>query len=132
MGEKDNLRIVQQAYEAFGRGDLPAMLALLTEDVEWQHPEIENVPWAVSVRGKDAVSGFFAAIAKSVDIEKFEPLQFIAEGDRVVVLGRESVRVKSTKRAYSTEWAHSFTLRDGKISAFREYTDTNQVAAAFR
>ena len=132
MSEKDNLRIVQQAYEAFGKGDLPGLLALLTDDIEWHHPEVENVPWAVSCRGKDAVSGFFAAIAKAADIERFEPLHFIAQGDRVIVLGSEAVRAKSTKRAYSTEWAHSFTLRDGKISIFREYTDTNRIAAAFR
>ena len=132
MSEQDNMRIIQQAYGAFGRGDLPGLLALLTEDIEWQHPEIENVPWAISVRGKDGVSGFFAAIGKAADIDKFEPLHFIAQGDRVIVLGRESVRVRSTKRPYSTEWAHSFTLRDGKISAFREYTDTNRIAAAFR
>lgn len=132
MSEKDNLRIVQESYAAFGRGDLAAVLAGLADDVEWQHPEVENVPWAVACRGKDAVAGFFAAIAKSADIEKFEPLHFIAQGDRVIVLGRETVRVKSTKRTYSTEWAHAFTIRDGKVQAFREYTDTNRVAAAFR
>jgi hypothetical protein len=131
MSEKENLRIIQQAYAAFGRGDLPGLLALLSSDVEWQHPEVANVPWAGSFRGTDKVAGFFAAVAKAADIESFEPQHFIAQGDRVVVLGRERVRVKSTGRSYETEWAHAYVLRDGKVTQFREYTDTARVAAAF-
>ena len=132
MAENDNAKIIERAYQAFGRGDLPAMLGLLSSDIAWRHPAIEGVPWAASFRGTDSVAGFFAALAKAADVEQFEPLHFVAAGDRVVVLGRERVRAKSTGRTYETDWAHSFLLRDGKIVEFQEYTDTNRIAAAFR
>jgi ketosteroid isomerase-like protein len=65
------------------------------------------------------------------EAEAFEPLHFVAAEDRVVVLGRERFRVKATGLTWACEWAHAFTVRDGKIASFREYTDTSAVVNAF-
>jgi ketosteroid isomerase-like protein len=62
----------------------------------------------------------------------FEPHTFLAEGDKVVVLGFERVRSRRTGRSYENHWVHAFTLAHGKIVKFREYCDTATVAAAFR
>lgn len=71
-------------------------------------------------------------MAGSVDIVEFQPLQFIAQGDTVVVLGREKVKVKATGKTFETHWAHAFTVKGGKIAKVQEYTDTATIAAAFR
>jgi hypothetical protein len=76
------------------------------------------------------VTGFFAALGQNLVVESFEPLHLFAEGDRVVVLGRERMRVVSTGKVYTVEWTHLFALRDGKIARFQEYTDTAAIIAA--
>jgi len=63
--------------------------------------------------------------------EAFEPLHFVASDDRVLVLGRERFRVKATGLTWACEWAHAFTVRDGKVAGFREYTDTAAMVGAF-
>lgn len=130
MSEQTNLALVQSAYAAFGRGDLPALLACLSADVQWDHPGPSGIPWAGAFKGREGVQRFFAGLAASVDFESFAPEAFIADGDRVVVLGRERARVKRNGQTYETAWAHAFELANGKIAAFREYTDTAGVASA--
>jgi uncharacterized protein len=57
--------------------------------------------------------------------------EFVAEGDRVLVLGWERAKIKATNRTYETDWIHVFTFRNGKASKFREYTDTQAIAVAY-
>ena len=64
-------------------------------------------------------------------MQSFEPRDFIASGDKVIVLGGESGRVKSTGRTFDNDWAMVFIVDDGKISSFRSYEDTAAVAEAF-
>lgn len=130
MSVQVNLAVVQSAYAAFGRGDLPALLDCLSADVQWDHAGPSVIPWAGSFQGHQGVQQFFAGIAATVDIEAFAPAAFVADGDRVVVLGSEQVRVKRNGMVYHTPWAHAFTLANGKITSFREYTDTAGIAAA--
>jgi ketosteroid isomerase-like protein len=129
--ENANLDIIKAAYDAFGRGDIAAVLGIQAPNVELEHPGPDQIPWAGSFRGLEGAKNFFAAIEGEALIEAFEPRTFVAEGDRVVVLGFERVRSKRTGRTFESHWAHSFTLVDGKIVAFREYTNTAAVAAAF-
>jgi ketosteroid isomerase-like protein len=80
-------------------------------------------------RGRQQVAEFFQAVDSVFEIQRFDPETFIAQGDRVVVLGTETSRVKATDKILDAEWAHSFTLRDGKVVAFKEYIDTAAVVA---
>jgi ketosteroid isomerase-like protein len=132
MHEQENLQVVHQAYEAFGRGDVPGVLALLTDDVEWSTPGPPDViPYAGSRTGHEQVAGYFEAFGGAVEVGEFEPQRFICEEDMVVVLGHYAFRVKSTGKTVDTDWVHAFTLRDGKIARFRGYEDSAAVAAAF-
>lgn len=70
----------------------------------------------------------FATIDREAEFEAFEPRTFMAQRDKVVVLGYEKVRSKRTSRTYENHWVHEFTLAGGKIV---EYCDTAAVAAAF-
>lgn len=102
MSEAVNLETIQSVYAAFGRGDIPALLALIDATVEWNNPGPREVPWAGSFRGHDGVGTFFSAIGASIDFEAFEPQAFFAQGDRVVVLGTERARVKSTGKTFDS------------------------------
>lgn len=132
MSATDNQRLVEQIYAAFGRGDLPFILNALALDVDWRHPQPAKIPWGGVRRGREAVAQFFAALAQHLTVEEFQPHTLLAAGDQVVVLGQERMRVKSTGRVYTVEWAHVWTLRGGQVTAFCEYTDTAAILAALR
>lgn len=130
MPTQSNVALLRDAYAAFGVGDLPKLLGLMTPDIVWEFPPSSAIPWAGTFKGVGEVARFFATLMEHSDPESFEPLQFVASEDRVVVLGRERFRVKSTGRTFACEWAHAFTVRAGKIASFREYTDTVAIASA--
>ncbi|HSC64767.1 MAG TPA: nuclear transport factor 2 family protein [Caldimonas sp.] len=130
MSTETHVALVQDAYAAFGTGDMPKLLGLMAPDVVWEFPASSVIPWAGTFTGADAVARFFSALVECSEPEMFEPLHYIASEDRVVVLGRERFRVKATGRTWACEWAHAFTVRDGKIAAFREYTDTAAMTQA--
>src|SRR3954469_25702096 len=123
MSENTNTQIVQDAYQRFGSGDVAGLLTLLSENVEWTVPEIENAQFAGRRHGIQKVGEFFKALSAAEDITRFEPLEFITENDRVVVLGESAVTVRETGRSYETNWVHVFSVRDGKITEFTEYFD---------
>jgi len=130
MSTQANVALVQEGYAAFGSGDMQTFLGLMTPDVVWEFHASTGLPWAGTFTGPDGVARFFAALLEQSEPEAFEPLQYVASDDRVVVLGRERFRVRATGRSWDCEWAHAFVVRDGKIAAFREYTDTAAMTQA--
>jgi ketosteroid isomerase-like protein len=76
------------------------------------------------------VAEFFGAVNDLFDIQRFEPTEFIAHGDRIVVLGGETARVKATGKVIDLDWVHVFKMRNGKVVAFQEFFDTAAVVAA--
>ena len=132
MAEEQNIGVVQGAYEAFGRGDIESVLALLDETITWSTPGPADLPMAGNRRGRAAVAEFFQTLMATVDILRFEPKQFVAQGDVVVVLGDDTSRVKATGASIEFEWVHVFTLRAGKVVAFKEYGDVSALVAEFR
>ena len=131
MGENTNLDVIKEAYAAFGRGDIAAVLSVQAPNVELEYAGPDQIPWAGSFRGLEGAKKWFGTIDAEADIESFEPHVFVAQGDQVVVLGFERARSKHTGLAYESHWAHSYTLAAGKIIKFREYADTAAVATAF-
>ena len=131
MTPQGNVELVHKGYAAFGAGNLQEMLALMTPDIVWEFPASKAIPWSGTFTGPDQVARFFGALIEHSEPQVFEPLHFVASEDRVVALGHERFRVKSTGLIWACEFAHAFTVRDGKIARFREYTDTAAMAAAF-
>ena len=132
MSAEDNRAVVQRGYDAFGRGDIAGLLNLLDEDIQWVAPGPPELPTSGRRRGRQQVAEFFQGVDTLFEIQRFEPHTFVAEGDRVVVLGTETARVKATGKILDTEWAHTFTIRDGKVVAFQEYIDTAALVAELR
>jgi ketosteroid isomerase-like protein len=132
MNEQQNTQLVRQAYECFQAGDIPGLMDLCAEDIEWKLDPTEGVPFTGARHGKGAVMEFFSTLDQSQHPLHFEPREFIAQGDKVVALGHYAWSVKSTDRVFESDWAEIFTIRDGKIAGFREFTDTAAGAAAYR
>jgi ketosteroid isomerase-like protein len=124
MNEQENTRIVQQVYENFKNQDISALLDSFSEDIDWQLPEMESVPFSGKHKGRTEAARFFQSLAEAQDVITFNPQEFITQGDKVVVLGDYSWRVKSTNKEFGSDWAHVWTVRDGKLAGFKEYTDT--------
>lgn len=126
----EQAKLVQQAYQSFKAGDFQSLLNSLAEDVQWQLPEMENVSFAGTWHGREQVAQFLSTIVQAQDVVEFEPEEFIAQGDKVVVLGRFSWRVKSTGRVSASAWAHVWTVKGGKVAHYQEYVDTAAVSRA--
>jgi hypothetical protein len=132
MSAEENVKTAQQGYAAFGRGDVPAILELLTDDIEWIAPGPPDViPAAGMYRGKEEVGRYFATLSEDVDIHKFEPHEFIAQGDHVVVLISTEATVKSTGRKVTDHVAHVWTFKGGKLARFETFQDTAALVAAY-
>jgi len=131
MSERENIEVVQQNYATVVRGDIPGLLSLLTDDVEWKMPGPSVIPWSGVHRGPNQVAEFFSLLAKTLEFQQFEPREFIAQGDTVVVLGYERSLVKPTGRTFEQEWVHVYTLRGGKIAKCRIFEDTAAQVVAF-
>jgi ketosteroid isomerase-like protein len=132
MNEEQNLDIVRRGYDAFGRGDIPGLLSLLDAQVSWVTPGPADLPTAGTRQGHQAVREFFGTLSNLGDILRFEPKDFIAQGDRVVVLGDDTTRVKATGKSVEFRWAHVFTVRSGKVVAFEEIGDVSALVAEVR
>ena len=132
--EAQNTQLVKDAYDAFLRADIPALLANLDDGVQW-HAVIGTegvVPTSGLRQGRDAVGQFFAQVAEHMDFRSFEPREFIAQGDQVAVIGHYQGTAKTTGRGWDADWVMIFTIRDGKVVRFREYTDNKQLISAFQ
>ena len=132
MSEQENVDVVRKGYEAFGRGDINGLLAQLDPDVEWRTPGPADLPTAGQRRGHDAVQEFFQTLSGLVETLRFEPKQFIAQGDMVIVIGDDTSRVRATGTTLEIRFAHAFTVRNGTVVAFEEYIDTTALVADLR
>ena len=136
MSDEQQLATVQGIYEAFGRGDVPAILDVLAEDVAWEqwadnHAQSAGVPWLTERRGHDGVTEFFGIVG-TFDIPDFQVLSLMSGGDQVVA---EVVIEAHTPEGghYRDEELHLWSFDgDGKVKRMRHYTDTAKHIAAAR
>ena len=124
MSDSTNVDVIRRFYGAFGRGDIPAALDLLADDVEWIFRAPSVIPFAGTRRGREGVAEFFSLVGETLEFQQFEPREFVGQGDTVVVLGYERNLIKPTGRTFEQEWAHVYTLRDGKIAKHQGFENT--------
>ncbi len=126
---------VQHIYAAFGRGDVPAILACLAEDVEWEYGSAPNpVPWLQPLRGVQQVPRFFDVLHTQVEFHSFVPKQCLGEGRLVVGLVDFEATVRATgKKVVEVDGVHLFHFDEaGRVSRFRHRADTWQQAQALK
>jgi ketosteroid isomerase-like protein len=132
MDAQQNKQRVQEAYQLFLKGDIQGVIDRCHDDAEWTSPESDYIPFAGMFRGKQGIAEFFSKLGASAHPQRFEPQEFIAEGDKVVVLGQATWQVKPTGRSFDTPFIHVFTMRDGKVARFEAHADTAAGERAFR
>lgn len=133
MAEQENEQIVRQAYSAYLSANLEAVLDLCSEDVEWHaFGPADELPYAGLHRGREQVSRYFAILDDKEESNHLVSHEFITKGDKVIVFGNYKARVNANGRRFETDFVHVFTLRDGKITNFRDFYDTSAAVDAYR
>ena len=125
MSANDNVKTIQGIYEAFERGDLPAILDALTDDVDWaSDADSTEVPWWGVRHGKDEVTAFFVELAGATELEEFTTLELMGDGDVVLSVVRYRVKSRTTGRQAGMLLHHYWKFRDGKVAYYRGGEDT--------
>jgi ketosteroid isomerase-like protein len=128
MSIEKNIQTVKDFFAAIGRGDRETLLAVVTEDIEWIIPG-EDWPLAGTYRGHAGLADLLEKASRSVETST-EPKEFVAQGDRVLVVGFARGKVKATNKTFEDDWIFAITVRDGKLTNIREYVDTQALARA--
>jgi uncharacterized protein len=129
MSIEENIRIVKDFFAAIGSGDKQAMRALSADDIEWIIPG-DDWPLAGVRRGHAGLADLLQTSSETMETSFMEPREFVAQGDRVLVVGFASGKVKATNKTWEDDWVFAITVRDGKLSSIREYVDTQALARA--
>ena len=127
MSADANIKTITGIYEAFGRGDVAAILDAVTDDVDWAAEAASSAaPWYGGHHGRDAVAVFFSAFGSAMEVEEFTPVSFAANDTDVLAVVRFRGRSRSTGKAAEMNLHHYFKFRDGKIAYYRGTEDTAQ------
>ena len=131
-GEMSNLQVVEVIYKGFESGDMDAILGSMSDGIVWLHPgRPEEIPFAGRFEGKAGVQHFFGTVFSLIDVLDQQIHSFESSGNKVIVIGYEHMRVKSTGKEYQSNWIHMYTVADGKAVAFEEFIDTAALVTAF-
>jgi ketosteroid isomerase-like protein len=126
---------IQAVYEAFGRGDVPAIISLCADNVDWNNSRVHSseLPWNGDFSGTSRLPAFFAAVGNNLDFSVFNPHTFVASGDDVVVLLHLESTLKKNGRPIVNDAVHAWKVNaDGKIASYRHFNDTAMELAAWR
>jgi ketosteroid isomerase-like protein len=127
-----NVEIIQGGYEAFGRGDVPSVLALFDPNIEWR--EAENNPYKPDgkawIGGDAIVANLFMRLGSEWDAFTATPIKFHDAGDSVVAECRYTAVHKATGKSMDAQACHVWTFSNGKVTNFQQYVDTAQMQDA--
>jgi len=123
MSIEKNVQIVTNFLAALGRRDKQGLLALSADDIEWIIPG-EDWPLAGTHRGHAGLENLLEKANETVETSYPEPPELIAQGDRVLVVGFATGRIKATNKTFEDHWVFAITVRNGKVTNIREYIDT--------
>jgi uncharacterized protein len=131
MGADANIKTIQGVYEAFGRGDVQAVLDAVTDDVDWAAETSSTAaPWYGVRHGKDGVASFFEAFGSTMEIQEFDPYAFAANDNEVHTVVHCRATSRATGKAIDHDLHHYFRFENGKIVFYRGTEDTAQTVAA--
>jgi uncharacterized protein len=129
MSIQKNVQIVKDFFAAMGGSDRQALLALCAEDIEWIIPG-EDWPLAGTHRGHAGLQDLLQKASEKVETSVMEHREYVAQGDRVLVVGFARGKIKATNKTWEDDWVFAITVRNGKLTNIREYVDTQALARA--
>lgn len=127
----DNVRVIEELYRAFREKDYDSFLQICHPDLEW----IQNVgfPRGSTKRGAQAVvDSVFKTFNNDWEAWKFEIEQYLDAGDTIVVIGTYSGVHRGTGKSMRSPAAHVYDVADGKVTRFRQFTDTKVIWDAMK
>jgi ketosteroid isomerase-like protein len=126
------LETVKSFYEALERGDVTAVVALLSDELTWT--EAEGFPYYSGTwrTPQEVVEKLFVPLAHDWDGFSVRAESFVCESSAVVAFGAYGGINRATGRRLSAPFAHRWRVTDGQIVSFMQYTDTVVVQAAVR
>jgi ketosteroid isomerase-like protein len=128
MSTEQNIQTVKDFFAAMGSGDRQRLLSLVAEDIEWIIPG-KDWPLAGTRRGHAGLADLLETASNSMETST-EPREFVAQGDRVLVVGVATGKIKATSSTFRDDWVFAITVRNGKVTKIREYIDTQALARA--
>src|SRR5678809_960320 len=129
MSTEKNVQIVKDFFAALSSGDKQGLLALSADDIEWIIPG-EDWPLAGTHRGHAALADLLQKASDKLETSYPEPPEFVAQDDRVMVIGFATGKIKATNKTFEDHWVFDITVRNGKLVKIREYIDTQALARA--
>ena len=121
-----NKELIENLYGCFAAGDVPAVLGLMADDIQWT--EADGFPLAGTYVGPQSVlEGVFMRLGEIGDHWGVVADQYVVEGDTVVTLGNYTWKHKTTGEPAAAKMAHVWSFCDGKIAAFQQHVDTVKV-----
>src|SRR5712675_3546482 len=129
MSIQENVQTVKDFLAAMGGGDRQGLLALSAEDIEWIIPG-EDWPLAGTHRGHAGLADLLQKASEEVETTYPEPPELVAQGDRVLVVGVATGKIKATNKTFEDHWVFAITVRNGNVTNIREYIDTLALARA--
>ena len=129
MRIQENVQIVKNFFAAMGSYNKQDLLALVAKDIEWIIPG-EDWPLAGTHRGHAGLADVLQKASDEIEMTYPEPPEFVAQGDRVLVVGVATGKIKATNRAFKDDWVFAITVRNSKLTKIREYIDTQALARA--
>lgn len=126
-----NVDIVKGIYDAFARGDVPAVLGTFDPGIQWREAEGFLYADRNPYMGPQAVAeGLFQRLVSDIEGLTVAPENIIDAGDTVVAEGRYTGTIGATGTSVDAQFAHVWEFRDGRVVRFQQYTDTKQWAEA--
>jgi ketosteroid isomerase-like protein len=129
MSIEKNVQVVKDFFAAIGSGDQQRVLALVAEDIEWIVPG-EDWPLAGTHRGHAGIADVLQKASGEIETAYPKPPEFVAQGDRVLVIGVATGKIKATNKPFKDDWVFDIIVRDGKLTSIQEYIDTQALARA--
>jgi len=133
--EARNVAILEDAYRRWSDsrgGSADHWMSICDHNIKFGSiaEHVESVGYMTSYRKRDELGQYFAGISRDWDMVEYRVDHFVAQGDRVVMLGHCSWRAKKTGKLVSTPKVDSWRFANGKAIEFYEYFDTAQVVNA--
>ena len=118
-----SIEVIKEMYAAFREGDMPRMLSLVSEDCQWDHQGPPGPPINQLYVGPAGVEEFFKTLGETQETLDFEAHEFFGADNRVVVLGYNRFRVIETEKEWASDFAHAWTVEDGRVTRWRPIQD---------
>jgi len=119
-------KVVENMFAAFSSGDADKFVSTVSYDTVWIYHGTQIIPKG-QFEKKKGVRAFYSNIMERTEIINFEPLQYIFEGNMVVVIGREHQKIKRSGRELKQKWVQIYTVENNLITKMEEFATSEEV-----